>query len=109
MEQKKIQKLQFLEQNLQTVAMQRQSFEMDFDENISAINEIGETKGPIYKIVGQLMISSPKDKILKELKEKEKLIKMRIKMLGDQESILQKQLQEIKSEFLNSLEKNNSN
>lgn len=103
--QEEIQQLQLLEQNLQVMVMQRQTFQMDFDENVSAINEIKKTKDSVYKIIGQLMISSPKDKVLKELEDKQKLIEMRIKSLEKQEEMLQKQFQEMKERVLGRLKK----
>lgn len=108
MEQQKIQQLQFLEQNLQAIVMQKQTFQMDFDENISAINEIKRTKDSVYKIIGQLMINCPKDEVLKELEDKQKLIKIRVKSLEKQEGMLQEQLQEMKDTILSKLKKGDS-
>lgn len=105
MEQQKIQQLQFLEQNLQAIMMQKQTFQMDFDENTLAINEIKKTKDSVYKIIGQIMINSPKDKVIKELEEKQKLIEMRVQSLKKQEEMMQKQLQDMKDEVLNGLDK----
>lgn len=108
MKQEKIQRLQFLEQNLQSVVMQKQTFQMDFSENVLAIDEIGKTKDSVYKIIGQLMINSPRDKILKELEDKQKLLDMRIKSLEEQEKLMRKDIQEMRDEILGELKKKES-
>ena len=95
MDKDKIQQIQFLEQNLQSVLMQKQAFQMEYSENNVAIGEIKKSEEKIYRMIGQLMISVNKDKILDELESKEKLIKARIDALSKQEESLRNELQKI--------------
>ena len=66
---KKIQQLQLVEQNLQNIMMQKQSFQMQLMENENALNELEKTKKEAYKIVGTIMISADKEDLKKELNE----------------------------------------
>lgn len=102
MNQENIQKLQFLEQNLQAILMQKQAFEMELNETISAMNEIEKSSEPVYKILGQIMIKISKENIIEELKGKEKLIVARIKTLDSQEETLKSQLDKIRNEIIGS-------
>lgn len=106
MDQEKIQKMQFLEQNLQSILMQRQAFQMELNENIAALKEIKESKEDVYKIIGQLMIKISKEKIEKELNEKEKLIETRLKTLETQEEKLGEETNKLREEIMGSIEKN---
>lgn len=83
MDSEKLQKMQFLEQNLQAIYMQKQAFQMELNETESSIKEVEKTNEPIYKLIGQLMIKVDPVKILEELRNKEKLIKLRIKTLAE--------------------------
>jgi prefoldin beta subunit len=95
-----IQEMQIIEQNLQNILIQKQAFQMEFSETQSSLKEIKESKDDVYKIVGQLMIKTKKEKIIDELANKEKLIDMRIKSLDKQESNLSEQLTSLREKIL---------
>ena len=63
----KIQEMQLLEQNLQNILMQKQAFQMEQAETDSAVKEIESAGDEVFKIIGQLMIKSDKEKIKEEL------------------------------------------
>ena len=54
----------------------------------------------VFKIIGQLMIKSTKEKIVEELKNKEKLLEIRLKTLEKQELSLSDQLEGVRDEIL---------
>jgi len=60
---KKLQEMQIVEQNLQNIIIQKQAFQMELNEIDSASKELEKSKGEVYKIVGQLMISKEKSEI----------------------------------------------
>jgi len=105
MDQEQIQKLQFLEQSLQQILMQKQAFQMDLSENISALEEIKKSDDTVYKVIGQLMIKVDKEKITEELIGKEKIIKTRIDSLEKQEQALSDQATSIREELMKSVNK----
>jgi len=92
--------MQFLEQNLQGIFMQKQAFQMELSETLSAISEIEKAKDSVYKVIGQLMIKISKEKILEELNSKEKLINTRLNSLQNQEEKIQEQIHNIREELI---------
>ncbi|MCW8965518.1 MAG: prefoldin subunit beta [Candidatus Pacearchaeota archaeon] len=107
-EQDSIQQMQMIEQNLQNILMQKQAFQMEFSETQSSLKEMKEAKDDVFKIVGQLMIKTNKDKVKEELESKEKLLDLRIKSLEKQEEKFSEQLSELREKFLKDKEKDKS-
>ena len=105
MDQKKIQELQMLEQNLQNILLQKQSFQMELAETESAIAELQNSGDEVFKIVGQLMIKSDKNKISEELSNKQKMIDMKLKTFEKQEDSVTQQLRSLREEVLNESKK----
>lgn len=97
--QDKIQEAQVLEQNLQNLLLQKQVFLYELNETASALEETEKTKDDIYKIVGQVMLKSKKQDIIKELEEKKEILNLRIKAIENQENNLKEKLEKIKGEI----------
>ena len=102
---KKIQEMAVLEQNLQNILFQKQAFELEMDETISALKEIEKSGDEVFKIIVQLMIKTEKTKIKTELLEKEKILDLRIKSFEKQETYLREKLDKIRDEITDSLKK----
>ncbi|PIN71316.1 prefoldin subunit beta, partial [Candidatus Pacearchaeota archaeon CG11_big_fil_rev_8_21_14_0_20_30_13] len=96
----KMQQIQFFQENLQAILMQKQAFQMELSETISALKEVENSKEDVYKLIGQLMIKTPSQKIVEELKNKEKIIEMRLKRLEDQEEKLNSEVKKVRNEFI---------
>ena len=105
MKENKIQEMQILEQNLQNLLLQKQAFQMELSETEAALNEIEKTDDDVFKIVGQLMIKSNKNKVKKELIDKQKLLEMRLKPFEKQEATLSEKIEKIRQEFMKSMNK----
>ncbi|MEX0920994.1 MAG: prefoldin subunit [Candidatus Pacearchaeota archaeon] len=90
-----IQEIQMLEQNLQNLLYQKQAFQMEISETEAAKKEV-ESSEEIFKIVGQLMIKTDKDKIKKEILDKDKLLKLRVESIEKQESAIAEKIEELK-------------
>ena len=102
---KKIQEMNVLEQNLQNILFQKQAFELELDETTSALNEIEKSGDEVFKIIGQLMIKTEKSRIKDELLEKKKILDMRIRAFEKQENYLKEKLDKIREEISISLKK----
>ncbi|MEK6830309.1 MAG: prefoldin subunit [Nanoarchaeota archaeon] len=100
---KKIQEMSILEQNLQNILFQKQAFELELDETNSALKEIVMSGDEVFKIIGQLMIKTEKSKIKNELLEKQKILDMRIKSFEKQETYLREKIDKIREELTSSL------
>ena len=98
--QQKIKQLQIFEQNFQTILMQKQAFQLELTETENALSEIAKSKGDIYKMIGQIMIKTDKNKVESELKRKQELLSLRIKTFEKQESELTKQLEGLRTEIM---------
>ena len=102
---KKIQEMAMLEQNLQSILFQKQAFEMESDETSAALKEIDSSGDEVFKIIGQLMIKTEKSKIKSELLEKQKILDLRIKAFDKQENYLREKLDKIREELTASIKK----
>ncbi len=102
---KKIQELQILEQNIQALLMQKQAFEIELNETLNAITEVGKSSDEIYKIIGGVMLKSEKAKISSELNEKKKILELRINSIEKQDLLIQKKSEELKKEINKELSK----
>ena len=99
---KKINQLQLLEQSMQSFLLQKQQFQNQLIEIESALEEMKETD-TVYKIVGNIMVKSEKEKLEKELKEKKERTELRIKTIERQESTIKEKLNSLQSEVMDNL------
>jgi prefoldin beta subunit len=99
----KIGQLQLLEQNLQNLSSQKQNFQAQLLEIDNAMDELGKSKGKIYKIVGPVMISSEKKDLEKDLNSKKEIIELRVKNFEKQENKLREKFTETQEEVLKEL------
>lgn len=102
---KKIQEMQFLEQNLQNLLLQKQAFQIELAETQSALKEIENAGDEVFKIIGQLMIKTDKSKMKEELSNKEKILSLRIKTIEKQETSLTEQVNILRAEIMKSIKK----
>ncbi len=98
-----IQQLQFLEQSLQSVFMQKQQFQSQLVEIESALTELSKTN-VAYKIVGNIMISSKKEDLNKDLGAKKELFTARLAVLEKQEKKFKEEAERIQKKIKESKE-----
>ncbi len=95
----KIQEMRIIEQNLQNFLLQKQAFNIELIETQEACKEIEKSGDEVFKIIGQLMIKTDKSKIKEELKNKEKILELRLKTLEKQENSLAEKLEKLRKEL----------
>ena len=100
-----IKELQLLEQNLQSVLMQKQAFQMELSEVENAIEELGKVNDEVYKIVGNVMVKYSKENLLKDLKQKKDLLSLRLKSLDSQEKNLSETTESLRKKVLSRIKK----
>lgn len=103
--QKQMQELQFLEHQLQQFLMQRQAFQIEINEASNALEEIKKTDDDVYKIIGEVMLKSDKNTLIKELEEKKKLTELKTKSIEKQEKFLEEKTETLKEELMKSVNK----
>jgi len=96
---KQLQEMQFLEQNLQNLLMQKQAFQMELSETQSALKEVEKAGEEVFKIIGQLMIKSDKSKMKQELADKEKILNLRVNSIEKQEKNFVEQLESLRDKI----------
>lgn len=99
----KIQEMQFLDQSLQNLMMQKQSLQIELSETQSALKEVKNAGDEVYKIIGQLMIKSDKARTLEDLKDREKMLELKIKAFEKQESSMAEKIEKLREEITKSL------
>ncbi|RLE47271.1 prefoldin subunit beta [Candidatus Woesearchaeota archaeon] len=102
--QDKISKIQLVEQNIQAVAMQKQQMQTQLFEVESALKELEETTDT-YKIIANIMVKIPKDKLKKELDDKKEIINLRMQTLEKQEQQFKNTIKELQQDVLKKTEK----
>ena len=98
MDQKKVQQLQMVEQNMQNILQQKQAFQAQQVEIDNALEETKKSEGETYKILGTVMVASKKEDIIKGLEEKKKVVDLRIQSLDKQESQLKEKAESLQKE-----------
>jgi prefoldin beta subunit len=104
--QQSLQELQILEHNMNNVLMQKQAFQLELNETINALEETKKTQDSIYKMAGSIMIRADKEKVLKELEEKKKVLQLRNDSLDKQEKLLETKAKELQNNLRKEMEKN---
>ena len=97
--QEKINRLSMMEQSLHQVLAQKQQLQSQLLEIESALEE-SEGTDKVYKIIGNIMISSDKEKIKTELEEKKKLIEVKLNSLEVQEKKIADRTKDLQKEVM---------
>ena len=94
-----LKQFQILEQSLQAVHAQKQQFHSQLIEIESALVELSRSNNA-YKIVGNIMVSSKKEDLKKDLEEKKEIFSARMKVLEKQEQKYQEEAGKIQKELM---------
>ena len=97
--QEKINKLSMMEQSLQTFLAQKQQFQAQLLEIESALDELKKTS-KAYKIIGNVMVISDKESLMKDLNQRKETTELRIKSIEKQESKTREKTSELQSEVM---------
>ncbi len=94
-------RLNQLQQNLQTILLQKQQLEIEVVETDKALEELKKA-GPedaVYKTAGPVLIKANRDDLIKELEEKKELSNTRVTVLSKQETRVKDNLKEIQTKI----------
>ena len=100
----KVAQLQLLQQNLQSLLIQKQQFQMQLNEVDSAMTEMNDAK-QAYKIIGNIMVLSTKDELTKQLTQRKESFELRLKAIESQEEKLRKKAEELQKEVVFDIKK----
>jgi prefoldin beta subunit len=100
----KIQEMQYIEQNLQQILMQKQAFNLEQNETTHALEELKNADNEVFKIVGnQIIVKSTKENLTKDLTQKKELIELRLKNLDKQEKDFSDKINSLRDEVLKAI------
>jgi len=102
---RKIQELQVFEHNLQAYLMQKQAVQIELNEITTALDELKKSSDEVYKIVGNIMMKSDKESLSGELKEKKKVLDIRLSSIEKQEKLISSKSENLRDEIGKSLGK----
>ncbi len=105
--QEKINQLQNMEQNINTLIAQKQQFQSQNLEVENALSQIEKTD-KIFRIIGNIMVASSKEDVKKELDEKKEIIDLRLKTIDKQEEKLRTKAGELQHDVLKEMKKEKS-
>ena len=100
----KINQLSMMEQNIQNFSMQKQQFQAQLMEIETAEKELKESK-EAFKIIGNIMVASDKEKMAKELADKKEVLKTRVESFEKQEEKIKQKAEIMQKEVLDSMKK----
>jgi prefoldin beta subunit len=94
-------RLDNLQQNLQSVAMQKQQTEAELADAEKTLEELQNVPAEeqIYKYVGSLLVKVTKEAITKELEEKKDISNTRTLVLNKQEGRLKENIKELQTKI----------
>jgi prefoldin beta subunit len=102
---KNIKELQMFEQNLQSILMQKQAFQLELSETDNALAELEKSSEDVYKIVGNIMVKYSKAPLLKDLNQKKDLLSLRLKSLDSQEKSIAETAEDLRNKVLSKIKR----
>ncbi len=100
----KIAQLQIMQQNMNNILLQKQQFQRQLVEVDSALAELQKTE-KAYRIIGNIMVAGKKEDVQKHLDEKKEMHELRVKNLERQEEAIKKKMEEIQSDVLEEMKR----
>ena len=100
----KIEQLQSLEHNINSLIGQKQQFQAQNMEIENAIAQLKDTD-KVFRIIGNIMVASSKGKVKKELDDKKEIVELRLKTLDKQEEKLRDKANELQQEVMKEMKK----
>ena len=94
-------RMQQLQQNLQSIMMQKQHIEaeqLETERALEALKKAGESD-TVYKAAGSILVKSDKTSLVSELEEKKELANTRLTVLTKQEARLKENLKEAETKI----------
>lgn len=99
--QEQVARLQQLQQNLQSIVVQKQHLESEHLETERALEVLKKANDneSVYKAAGSILIKSTKTSLISELEEKKELANTRLTVLSKQETRIKENLKEAETKI----------
>lgn len=99
--QEQVSRLQQIQQNLQSIVLQKQHLEseqLETDRALEVLKKINDND-VVYKTAGSILVKSTKPTMISELEEKKELANTRLTVLSKQEARLKENLKEAETKI----------
>jgi prefoldin beta subunit len=98
-----------LQQNLQTILLQKQQVDLEATEVEKALEELKKVSDTdaVYKSAGNLLVRAKKDDLIKELDERKELSGTRSAVLAKQEQRVRESVKELEGKIQEALKSRN--
>lgn len=99
--QEQVSRLQQIQQNLQSIVLQKQHLEseqLETDRALEVLKKINDNDA-VYKTAGSILVKSTKPTMMSELEEKKELANTRLTVLSKQEARLKENLKEAETKI----------
>ncbi|MDV0446355.1 hypothetical protein MsAg5_01850 [Methanosarcinaceae archaeon Ag5] len=109
--QNQVAQIQQVQQQAQTLAMQKSQTDVMIKETEMAIEELNKAADDavVYKSVGELMVKSDKKTLLDDLTEKKETLSLRIQSIERQEERLNSRFKQLQEQLQSMIESPDSN
>jgi prefoldin beta subunit len=103
-QQQLIQSATILQQQLQGIMAQKEAIGVQVLELKKALEELEKTKEKeVYKIAGPILVKSPRTGVLKELKDRDETLSLRLKSLEKEEKRTKLKIEELREKLVSGL------
>ncbi len=93
-----------LQQQLQNIMAQREAMGVQVLEIKKALDELGKTsEKEVYKIAGPILIKSGKEGVLKELRDRDETLGLRLKTLEKEEKRVKLRIEELREKLIKNM------
>lgn len=103
-------RLQQLQRTMEVVVSQKTQLEFEFSDIERALDELEkmDDKAAVYKSVGSLLVSSSRQKVMDELRDRKEIVNTRVTVLARQEERTRKKLAELQKRLEKQLKRTGS-
>ncbi|MDH5770061.1 MAG: prefoldin subunit beta [Candidatus Bathyarchaeota archaeon] len=103
-------RLQQLQRTMEVVVSQKTQLEFEFSDIERALDELEkmDDKAAVYKSVGSLLVSSSRQKVIDELRDRKEIVNTRVTVLARQEERTRKKLAELQNRLEKQLKRTGS-
>lgn len=105
--QESIGRIQQLQNQLQSVLVRKQQYELELREVEKALGEVekASSDSKVYKVVGGFLVQVSRDQAVQELRDRKELLELHIRTLAKQEGLLKEQIDKLRDEVNRELAK----
>ena len=104
--QEKLEEIFLINETLRNILLQKQILQEELSNSELGIKELKNSKGNVFKIIGEIMVETKREELEKELLERKKITELRLKNFEHKEKSLRSQIEFIRNSIVELDKKN---